>query len=233
MLAGFLTIRWQDRIPAGLAYPLLYKFRTAKPLCHFNQGSIMKIHSLVTSLLLLSATSFAGTITNGDFATGNLNGWTATPNVSIRPNGSGGYLADLWSGLGKETYTTLTQQIYLNAGDTLNGWAKWLGHDYLPYNDDAFVSLGTTRLMSANIAQYGNYGSSPVLSFSFTAATSDWYVLAAGVRDIGDHLLPSELKVGGFVITSHSAPEPATLALLGLGLGLATLCLRRRDNEQG
>ncbi len=192
----------------------------------------MKIQSLAASLALLSGTAFAGTIINGDFATGNLNGWNATSKVSIRPNGSGGYLADLWSGLGKNTYTTLSQKIYLNTGDALSGWAQWLGHDYLPFNDDGFVSIGQSDLLTASIAQYGNYGSSPVISFSFTAATSNWYVLTAGVRDVGDHLLPSELKVGGFSITPSNVPEPDSLALLGIGLSVVTLFLRRRRNEQ-
>jgi len=186
----------------------------------------MKIRLIAASLALISGTALAGTITNGDFSTGNLSGWNATSNVSVVSNGSG-YAADLSAGLGANVYTTLSQNIYLAAGDTLSGWAQWLGHDYLPFNDNGFVSIGGTNLFTGSIASYGDFGSSPEIDFNFTAATSGFYTLSAGVENDLDNGLASELKVGGFAVT-NKVPEPASLALLGLGLAGLVASRRRK-----
>ncbi len=178
---------------------------------------LIKTTLLAAALTLASGSAFAGTITNGDFGTGNLSGWSATSNVSVILQGSS-YAADLYAG-GAGVFTTISQLITLNAGDTLTGWAQWLGHDYLPYNDNGFVKINGTSLFYGDIATFGNYNSSPVTSFSFTALTSGAYTLSAGVANSGDNVNSSELKVGGFTVTNN-VPEPTAIALLGLGLAL-------------
>lgn len=177
---------------------------------------LIKTTFLAAALTLASGSAFAGTITNGDFSTGNLSGWSATSNVSVIPQGSS-YAADLYAGLGSGVFTTISQLITLNAGDTLTGWAQWLGHDYMPFNDNGFVKINGTSLFYGDIGTFGNYGSSPVTSFSFTALTSGAYTLSAGVANSLDNGLGSELKVGGFTVTNN-VPEPTAIALLGLGL---------------
>jgi len=176
---------------------------------------LIKTTLLAAALTLASGSAFAGTITNGDFSTGNLSGWSATSNVSVIPQGSS-YAADLYAG-GANVYTTISQIITLNAGDILTGWAQWLGHDYMPYNDNGFVKINGTSLFYGDISTFGTNGSSPVTSFSYTALSSGAYTLSAGVANSGDNVNSSELKVGGFTVTNN-VPEPTAIALLGLGL---------------
>lgn len=164
------------------------------------------------ALTFLSGVALAGNITNGDFGTGNFTGWTATSNASVVSYGSG-HAADLFAGLGENVYTTVSQTFDLTAGQTLTGWAKWLGHDYLPFNDNGFVSVNNTDLFTGSIGQYGNYGSSPVTDFSYTALTGGLYTLTIGVANEGDNSVNSEILAGGFAV-----PEPSSIALLGLDL---------------
>lgn len=168
------------------------------------------------SLTLASGSAFAGTITNGDFGTGNLSGWSATSNVNVIPEGTG-YAADLYAGLGAGVFTTISQLITLNAGDILSGWAQWLGHDYMPYNDNGFVKINGASLFYGDVSMFGDYASSAITPFSYTALASGTYTLSAGVTNSGDNGLSSELKVGGFTVTNN-VPEPTSIALLGLGL---------------
>jgi hypothetical protein len=83
------------------------------------------------------------------------------------------------------------------SGQTLSGTAQWLGHDYLPYNDFGSVLITGptaptgTYIVFASIGQYGDYGSSPVIPFSY--ATAGAYTISANVHDVLDNLLPSEI----------------------------------------
>ena len=175
----------------------------------------------------------AAAISNGDFSSGDLSGWTVNGSVNVIDwgfNTSGaGYTADLFAGLGAGVSTTLSQSFYLSAGEVLSGQAQWLGWDFLPNNDFGSVSivndaslLGNT-LFSADIATFGDFGSSPLSSFSFTAPVGGFYTLTAAVANAGDNAFPSELQVANL---ATAVPELNVVWLLGSGL--AAMGWRRR-----
>lgn len=176
----------------------------------------MKTKILVAVLAFATNTAFAGAITNGDFATGDLSGWNANGSVTVNNNGSYNY-ADLQAGLGVGVYTTLSQTIHLNAGDMLSGTAQFFAHDYVPFNDDAFVSINGTNLFVSSVSAVGNYGISALTTFNWTAMATGDYVLTAGVANQYDNGLASELQVSNFSVNAN-VPEPLSIALMSVGL---------------
>lgn len=183
----------------------------------------MKLKFLAAILALAANSAFAGIITNGDFATG-LNGWNTNGSVNAV---HGNTAARLTAGLGTNVYSTLSQSISLNAGDTLSGQAQFFAADYLPYNDNAYVKLNSSNLFYSNVSIVGNYGTSALTSFSFTALVSGTYFLSAGVANNRDNGMSSSLEVRNFVVT-NAVPEPASLALFGLALA-GFVAARRRE----
>ncbi|MBX3483833.1 PEPxxWA-CTERM sorting domain-containing protein [Phenylobacterium sp.] len=121
-------------------------------------------------------------------------------------------------------------------GATFRGDAAFLGEDYLPWNDSAFVRI--YRVGGGEIATFAD--EPVVLFFSSIAMTGDWgatdwthfslrlgpgtYRVEAGVTDVNDDREPSMLLVDNFSLT----PEPATWALLIGGFFGAGAVLRRR-----
>jgi hypothetical protein len=183
----------------------------------------MKAKFAAVVLALASQAAFAGSITNGDFATNTTAGWSAVGPVAASAN-----TATLTAGLGASTYTTLSQLLHLDAGDVLTGKAQFFSDDYMPYNDNAYVILGGVTLFASDVATVGNFGTGPLTSFSYMVTLTGDYLLQAGVANLFDNANSSQLQVSAFAVNAGAVPEPATFALLGLGM-LGMAATRRRS----
>lgn len=128
---------------------------------------------------------------------------------------------------------SLLKQIFnVNAGDTLSfDWNfftnEGVGADY------AFVSINgnVTTLASAaaaNVADVTYAWSTGVASFSQVFAAATTVDLAFGVVDRSDYTATSALTLDNVTVIAAPVPEADTYALMGLGLGLVSLLVRRR-----
>lgn len=201
---------------------------------------------------ILKAAAFAAPIalaapalsnpTNLGFESGTLSGWTSNGGslgfvTNTIGNSNGGSFdaakeGDLFgvvtAGLGAGAYTTLSQSFALQAGGTISGWAGFLANDYLPYDDDAYVSVNGVSLLSWDVAAVGDYQSSGWIPFTFTAATAGVYTLEIGVANQLDNNQSSQAVLDGVQVTGAYVPEPASWALMVLGFGAAGAALRTR-----
>jgi hypothetical protein len=133
---------------------------------------------------------------NGDFETGDFTGWT-----TYIPSGASASVATGWTGYygtsyspqdgsyfallktnGHNSYTTISQDIAMTAGDTLEGWAAFDARDYIPYNDNAAVRIlqGGSLIATpwySDVSILGNYGDGPWTSWQWTAPSSGTYTL--------------------------------------------------------
>jgi hypothetical protein len=161
---------------------------------------------MAVALFAAGSQSQAGFV-NGGFETGNLTGWTATSNVSVvtttphvGDSGTwtpteGNYFARLQAGLGAGVYTMLSQSFTANVGDTLKFDVYFDGNDSGTFNDDGYVLIRdpSVVLYAKSVSPTIGFGFDGWTSISFTFLSANTYVLEAGVRNVGDNLLSSEL----------------------------------------
>lgn len=185
----------------------------------------MRLKTLLAGTAVAIAASFAAVsanaaIVNGSFETGDMTGWSggfaSTNEYGYTPT-DGSYLASTYAGCGDGVYCTISQT-FTTLGGLFSGDAAFLAHDYLPYNDDAFVSIsdGPTQLFFSSIGAVGDYGSSGWVHFTHTLAAGT-YTVTAGVRNNGDNGFSSQILVDNFSDGSAAVPEPAAWALMLTG----------------
>ena len=210
-----------------------------------------------TLAALITGSAQAGLINNG-FETGDLTGWTAnisggtasvvTSNTTsyfasatyLPPEGS--YFLAIQSG-DADVWQTVSQSLAVAAGESIAGLAAFDWGDYLPYADGARVRILDTAgaLVATPFYLDGNLTpgtqkdfeepdsgyNGPWTAWSWTAASAGTYTVEFGARNTLDSGGPDP-TFGLF--DAHVVPEPASLALLGIGLvGLGAIRRKQRS----
>jgi hypothetical protein len=171
-------------------------------------------------------------LVNGGFESGNLTGWssvgtaglnTSVPNIGVK---EGSYSGRITAGLGTGIYTTLTQTLDLNAGDTVDGWYALRTSDR-SYHDLAYGKItgsgGTEYLWQEAMPTPVIVGLSWVgytdwTDWSWVAPASGSYTLQFGVANIGNNSWSSTVYLDGMTVTPAPVPLPSAVVLLGTGL---------------
>ena len=193
---------------------------------------------VAVALVLVCAFAAHADIVNPGFETGNLTGWSTSgyaqvvtswtgKTLSYLPK-EGNYFLSLRGG-SVNVLQKVWQDVALQAGDTLGGWAAWAGGDYLPWNDTGAVSIydGGGGLLatpwSASVSTFGSSTSGPWTPWSWTASSAGTYRVMYAAANYADSSGPS------YALFDTTVPEPGSLALLLTALPVGLWVRRRKQ----
>lgn len=183
--------------------------------------------SIFAGILLagLSGTAAAAPIVNGSFETGDFSGWnvnvtTGSANVVTNSAGftatDGNYFADL------SADSLVSQNQSWSAGETLTFDWNFNANDYTPFNDYSVLtiedSLGNIidNITLSDVATVGNHNATGWNTYTYVFAAAGTGTIGFGVYNTGDQALDSQLYLDN--VSTTAVPEPASIALFGLGL---------------
>lgn len=182
--------------------------------------------------------SAANLITNGDFSTGSLSGWTTTGNVGLAPTPFFGFNSPAWGGhfAAFNAGNSSPNGVLSQAITTDVGSVYILGFNYgVNYYDAGRGSLGqsivasvvdtTTNNILASTTVFDNNTALVTSTLRFTAASGSSVVK---FTDVGTN--DSYNVDGGIdhVSVTAALPEPASWALMLVGFGSLGGALRFR-----
>jgi hypothetical protein len=182
---------------------------------------------LIPALIALAAQP-AAAATNLGFEDGTTTGWASsgstgatTANGVFTPQ-MGNWFGIVFSG-NQDVYSTLSQTVFLQAGKSIRGFVGFQTDDYLPFDDDGYLTVNGTPLFTASVASVGAGGNTGWVPFRFIAPTAGSYTLELGVANRGDG------AVSSIAVLDTAVPEPATWALLITGFGMVGFAARSRN----
>ena len=145
-----------------------------------------RLNILAAVLTTVAPISFATTIENASFETGDSTGWTSSGGTHVVTSYNAytapweDYFAYVTSGC---PTNTLMQTFTAKEGEALLGWAFFQANDYLPYNDTGVVKLvvesdsSSIILFQSSVSAVGDFGSTNWVPWEFVAPADGDYTI--------------------------------------------------------